>query len=163
MKNSKRHEARRYALQAIYQWDFRKIQKDVFVNQFLEENDVLNNVDLSYFKDLVTGTIQNISDINDLMTVYLDRDISIVNLVELAVLRLGIYELLYRKDVPYKVVIDEALWLTKEFGAQEGYRYVNAVLDVLGNQVRKKGYKMPRGRGPHGPKKFRKRNRDKRK
>ncbi|AJC50287.1 NusB antitermination factor [Coxiella endosymbiont of Amblyomma americanum] len=162
MKNSKRHKARRYAVQALYQWDFEKIQQeDILINQFLEKNDNLS-VDWSYFEDLVTGTIRHLADINSLMIMYLDRDVNVLSLVELAVLRLATYELLHRKDVPYKVIIDEALWLVKEFGAEEGYKYVNAVLDVLSYKVRKEGCKMPRGRGPHGPKKLRKRNRNKR-
>lgn len=86
---------------------------------------------------MVTGTIQQVALIEELMVTHLDRDISALNPIELAVLRLATYELLHRKDVPYKVIIDEALELVKEFGAQEGYKYVNAVLDVLSNQIRK--------------------------
>ena len=136
MKNSKRHRARCYALQALYQWAFGQILEDTLINQFLEENDI-SDADLFYFKDLVTGTVQHVTVIDELMITYLDRDISVLNPVELAALRLATYELLYRKDVPYKVVIDEALELVKEFGAQEGYKYVNAVLDILSNKIRK--------------------------
>ena len=136
MKNNKRHKARRYVLQALYQWAFLETRADTLINQFFEENDI-SNVDLLYFKDLLAGTIQHIAIIDELMVTHLDRDISVLNPVELAVLRLATYELLHRKDVPYKVVIDEALELVKEFGAQEGYKYVNAVLDVLSNQIRK--------------------------
>lgn len=136
MKNNKRHKARRYALQALYQWVFGQTQEGALIKQFLEETDVLDS-DLFYFKDLVTGTIQYVTIIDELIATHLDRDITVLNPVELVVLRLSTYELLYRKDVPYKVVIDEALELVKEFGAQEGYKYVNAVLDVLSNQIRK--------------------------
>lgn len=136
MKNSKRHRARCYTLQALYQWAFSRTREDILINQFLEENDI-SDADLFYFKDLVAGTVQHVTIIDKLMVTYLDRDISVLNPVELAVLRLATYELLYRKDVPYKVVIDEALELVKEFGAQKGYKYVNAVLDVLSNQIRK--------------------------
>ncbi|WP_304985415.1 transcription antitermination factor NusB [Coxiella-like endosymbiont] len=136
MKNNKRHNARRYGLQALYQWAFWETPTDALVNQFSEENDI-SDADLLYFKDLVTGTIQHVALIEELMVTHLDRDISALNPVELAVLRLATYELLHRRDVPYKVIIDEALELVKEFGAQEGYKYVNAVLDVLSNQIRK--------------------------
>ena len=136
MKNNKRHKARRYSLKALYQWSFLETQANTLINQFLEEHDI-SDADLLYFRDLVTGTIQHVSVIDKLMITYLDRDISALNPIELAVLRLAAYELLHRKDVPYKVVIDEALELVKEFGAQEGYKYVNAVLDVLSNQIRK--------------------------
>lgn len=136
MKNNKRHKARSYSLKALYQWSFLETGVNTLINQFLEEHDILD-ADLLYFKDLVTGTIRHVASIDELIVTHLDRDISALNPIELAVLRLSTYELLHRKDVPYKVVIDEALELVKEFGAQEGYKYVNAVLDVLSNQIRK--------------------------
>lgn len=136
MKNNKRHKARSYSLKALYQWSFWEAGANTLIDQFIEEYGILD-ADLLYFKDLVTGTIRYIAVIDELMVTHLDRDISALNPIELAVLRLATYELLHRKDVPYKVVIDEALELVKEFGAQEGYKYVNAVLDVLKNQIRK--------------------------
>ncbi|MFW0072849.1 MAG: transcription antitermination factor NusB [Coxiella-like endosymbiont] len=135
-----RHNARRYALQGLYQWYFGEVKPDDLINQFLEENALndLPDVDLIYFKDLVIGTIQHVAFIDALMIPHLDRKISSLNPVELSALRLAIYELLHRKDVPYKVVINEALELVKEFGAEEGHRYVNAILDVLVPELRKK-------------------------
>ena len=134
---SPRHNARRYALQGLYQWYFGQIKPVELIDQFLEEND-LTDVDLIYFKDLVMGTIQHVALIDKLMISHLDRKMSALNPVELSALRLAIYELLHRKDVPYKVVINEALELVKEFGAEEGHRYVNAILDVLVPELRKK-------------------------
>ena len=131
-----RHNARRYALQALYQWSFGEMKPAELIDQFLEEND-LTDVDLIYFKDLVRGTIQYVALIDELMISHLDRKMSALNPVELSALRLAIYELLHRKDVPYKVVIDEALELVKEFGAEEGHRYVNAILDALVPELRK--------------------------
>lgn len=136
MKNNKRHNARRYALQALYQWAFGEIPSDMLINQFVKEHDV-SDADLPYFKDLIIGTIRHLSLIDELMVTYLDRNISALSPIELMVLRLATYELIHRKDVPYKVIIDEALELVKEFGAQEGYKYVNAVLDVLSNKIRR--------------------------
>lgn len=135
-----RHNARRCALQGLYQWYFGEVQPDELIDQFLEENGLndLTDVDLIYFKDLVIGTIQHVAFIDELMISHLDRKISSLNPVELSALRLAIYELLHRKDVPYKVVINEALELVKEFGAEEGHRYVNAILDVLVPELRKK-------------------------
>lgn len=134
---SPRHNARRYALQGLYQWSFGEIKPVELIDQFLEEND-LTDADLIYFKDLVTGTIQHVTSIDELMISHLDRKMSALNPVELSALRLAIYELLHRKDVPYKVVIDEALELVKEFGAEKGHRYVNAILDALVPELRKK-------------------------
>ena len=139
-KMNLRHNARRYALQGLYQWHFGKVKSDELIDQFLEEDSLndLMDVDLIYFKDLVMGTIQHIALIDELMIAHLDRKMSALNPVELSALRLAIYELLHRKDVPYKVVINEALELVKEFGAEEGYRYVNAILDTLVLELRKK-------------------------
>ena len=132
-----RHNARRYALQGLYQWYFGEMKPAELIDQFLEEND-LADVDLIYFKDLVMGTIQHVALIDELMISHLDRKMSALNPVELSALRLAIYELLHRKDVPYKVVINEALELVKEFGAEKGHLYVNAILDALVPELRKK-------------------------
>lgn len=156
MINENRHNARCYALQLLYQWLFHEIKADALIHQFLEEHET-PEIDLPYFKELVQGTVQHITIIDELMTTHLDRSISNLNPVELSVLRLSIYELLHRGDVPYKVIIDEALKLVKKFGSAAGYKYVNAILDVLSSKIRR-GCKVPRGRGPHGPKKFRKQN-----
>lgn len=134
--NKKRHNARRYAMQAIYQWSYDEIQSDVLIEQFVEEHDV-RDCDFIYFQDAVKGAVQHVSIIDELMVTHLDREISQLNPVELAILRLAIYELLHRKDTPYKVVINEALKLAKEFGAVEGYKYVNAILDAIASEVRK--------------------------
>ena len=136
MINEDRRNARRYALQALYQWSFCKVKSNELISQFLEDYELLKT-DVSYFKELITGTIQNVVLIDRLMTVYLDRKISALDPVELSVLRISIYELLYRKEVPYKVAIDEGLKLVKEFGAEAGYKYVNAILDVLSSAMRK--------------------------
>ncbi|ACJ20656.1 transcription antitermination factor NusB [Coxiella burnetii] len=136
MINKTRHNARRYALQALYQWFFCETKPDALISQFMEEHD-LSDTEVAYFKEVVTGTIQHVAIIDELMTAHLDRKISALNPVELSVLRLSIYELLHRKEVPYKVVIDEALELVKEFGAEAGHKYVNAILDVLSSEIRK--------------------------
>ena len=136
MINEDRRNARRHALQALYQWSFYKVESNALISQFLEDYELLKT-DVSYFKELITGTIQHVDLIDKLMTVHLDRKISALNPVELSVLRISIYELLYRKEVPYKVIIDEALKLVKEFGAEAGYKYVNAILDVLSSEIRK--------------------------
>ena len=133
MKNKKgqpRHNARRYALQALYQWQYAHPDITDVTQQFEEENDI-SDADRGYFKELVTGTIKHVDDIDQKMQSHLDREIATLNPVELSVLRVAIFELLYRLDIPYKVIINEALELTKEFGDVEGHKYVNAVLDAV--------------------------------
>lgn len=137
MKNSiSRHNARRYALQALYQWNFTQHDATQLIRQFFDDHP-LEDTDVDYFSRLVTETIRHCDDIDELMKSHLDRKISALNPVELAVMRLAICELNYCLEIPYKVVIDEALELAKEFGAQEGYKYVNAVLDAVAKKTRK--------------------------
>jgi len=131
-----RKKARRYAIQGIYQWHLSGNPiKDIEL-QFLESINA-KKVDIEYFQEILINTLTSITEIDDLLKPILDRDLEEVNPVELAVLRLASYELNSRLDVPYKVVINEALELTKTFGASEGHKFVNGVLDKLARQLRK--------------------------
>jgi N utilization substance protein B len=135
MKPHARHKARAFALQAIFQWQFAANSISDVEAQYLAE---LNpkKVDAEYFSDLLRSTIKNIEEIDAVITPVLDRKIKELNQVECAILRLAVYELLYRLDVPYKVIINEALELGKKFGTVEGYKYVNGVLDKIAHSSR---------------------------
>ncbi len=134
-KPSLRKKARRYAVQGIYQWHLSGNPiKDIEL-QFLETINA-NKVDIEYFQDVLVGTLADITQIDEQIIPILERSIEEVNPVELAILRLAGYELMSRMDVPYKVVINEALELTKTFGASEGHKFVNGVLDKLAKQLR---------------------------
>lgn len=136
LKPSMRKKARRYAVQGIYQWHLSgNAIKDIEF-QFLE---TINSkkVDVEYFQEILVNTLTGITEIDELLTPVLDRNFEEVNPVELAVIRLACYELMSRIDVPYKVVINEALELTKTFGATEGHKFVNGILDKLARQLRK--------------------------
>jgi len=131
-----RKKARRYAVQGIYQWHLSgNAIKDIEL-QFLESINA-KKVDIEYFQEILVNTLTSITEIDELLIPILDRDFEEVNPVELAVLRLAGYELMSRLDVPYKVVINEALELTKTFGASEGHKFVNGILDKLARQLRK--------------------------
>lgn len=135
-KPSTRKKARRYAVQGIYQWHLSGNPiKDIEL-QFLETINA-KKVDIEYFQDILVNTLSGIPEIDDLLTPILDRAFNEVNPVELSILRLACYELKSRIDIPYKVVINEALELTKTFGASEGHKFVNGVLDKLARQLRK--------------------------
>lgn len=125
-----RHNARCYAMQAIYQWQFTQQNVDEIIQTFQDEND-FQHVDESYFKELVSGVVKEIHEVDITLQPYLDREIQDLNPVELAILRLATYELLYRPDIPYRVVINEAVEIAKEYGSVEGYKYINGVLDAL--------------------------------
>lgn len=135
MKPSARRKARRLALQAVYQWQFTKNSIDEIDAQFREDCNP-NKVDIPYFSELLSGVINNITNIDDQMRPFLDRDIKDINPVELAILRIAIYELVYRSDIPYKVIINEALESAKAFGAEEGFKYINGVLDKVAKKAR---------------------------
>jgi N utilization substance protein B len=130
-----RHKARCFALQAIYQWQFTQDSANHILTQFQTEMD-MHKADLEYFTELLKGVIAQVADIDEQMKPVLDRSVSGLNQVELAVLRIAIYELIHRIDVPYKVILNEALELTKMFGAAEGFKYVNGVLDKLARKLR---------------------------
>lgn len=130
-----RRKTRRLVMQALYLWHFTHHELDVVLREFMDEHD-MNNIDLVYFKKLVTGAITSINILDDHIKPFLDRPIEKLNPVELAILRLAAYEFLECLDVPYKVVINEALELSKKYGSEQGYKYVNGVLDKLALQLR---------------------------
>lgn len=132
---SKRSQARQHALQGLYQWqvtgqDVRDIER-----QFLEDQD-LSRFEISYFRELLYGVPKRLGELDRKLEPLLDRAVKQVDPVERAVLRMGAYELLFQPDIPYRVVINEAIELAKLFGAEQGHRYVNGVLDRLAREVR---------------------------
>jgi transcription antitermination protein NusB len=130
-----RHKARELALQGIYQWQFTQDSLTDIELQFHEDND-MSKVDTDYFSELLHQIPQNVTTIDEHLEKAIDRPFRDLNPVELAVLRIAIYELLFRQDVPYKVIINEALQITKTFGAADGFKYVNGVLDTLSKELR---------------------------
>lgn len=135
MKPQTRRKARALALQAIYQW---QLAADSIVNIKMQFIDKINSkkVDAGYFNELLEGVIKNSEVLDQIIMPLLDRKIKELDEVEFAMLRLATYELKQRPDVPYKVIINEALELTKKFGSIKGYRYVNGVLDKVARLLR---------------------------
>ena len=141
---SARRKARHYAMQALYQWQMTKNSLNGIEAHFRTEYD-FSKVDGDYFSDLVHQVPANLTEIETAFAEHLqDRDLTELDPIELALLRLGSYELIKRIDVPYKVVINEAVSLAKKFGAAESHKYVNAVLDKLAQQVRQLELKAAR-------------------
>lgn len=131
-KPNKRHQARAYAMQAIFQWHFSEEAIEILLQEFIRDHlREEKNIDLDYFRALVFGTLKHNETIDESMTPFLDRPISQLNPVELSVLRLAVFELTHRPEVPHAVVINEAIVLTKEFGSVEGYKFVNGVLNAM--------------------------------
>lgn len=130
-----RRKARRLALQAVYQWQLSRNPAGEIEQQFLE-NSPLTHVDVPYFLEIFRSIPKNREQIDQTMIPVLDRPITDLNPVELAILRIAICELMFQPEVPYRVVLDEALRLAKTFGAVEGYKYINAILDEIVRSIR---------------------------
>lgn len=123
-----RSRARRRALQAVYAWQLSGQNIAQVIAQFRDEQD-MEVADLEYFEALVRGVEKNLGRLDEEMRHFTDREIAQIDPIERGVLRIAAYELLFRIDVPYRVVLNEAIETTKRFGAEHGHTYVNGVLD----------------------------------
>lgn len=130
-----RRNARIAAMQAIYQWQFTGHSIDDILLQFYDEHD-MTSLDQAYFQEMVKGVLQSVTGVDEKFKPLLDRDIDDLNPVELAILRLATFEFMQRLDIPYRVVINEALELAKSYGSEQGHKYVNAILDKLALELR---------------------------
>jgi transcription antitermination protein NusB len=130
-----RSRARRRALQALYAWQMSGSSINSVIEQFRHEQD-MEVADQDYFEDLLRGVERHLDVIDEALKPYIDRDVAQIDPIERAVLRLAGYELKFRPDVPYRVIINEAIEVTKRFGADHGHSYVNGVLDKLAAQLR---------------------------
>ena len=123
-----RSRSRRRALQAIYAWQINGANERDLIAQFAHEQ-AHEIADLEYFEDLVRGVLRHVGELDAALADHLDRGIEEVDPIERAMLRIAAYELQHRLDVPYRVIIDEALNTVKRFGSEHGHTYVNGVLD----------------------------------
>ena len=130
-----RRKARHYGMQALYQWQMTKNAVADIELQFLADYDFAK-VDVEYFHDIIHHVPANLAELEQAFIPHLDRAIAELDPIELALLRLGSYELVKRVDIPYKVAINEAVSLAKKFGATDGHKYINGVLDKLAQHVR---------------------------
>lgn len=134
-QQKQRHRARRLAMQALYQWNYNHTPTKELISMMLEEQGAIK-LDREYFEALVKGVINDIDRVDAALQPLLDRELTALNPVELAILRVSSYEMLDKIKIPYRVVINEGVELAKEFGSEQGYKYVNAVLDKLAKQCR---------------------------
>lgn len=130
VKPAARRKARRFALQALYEWSISQNPMFEIEARYRVEND-MHKVDLDYFHELIHEAVKNCARIDDIFMAHLDRKLHELDHVERAILRVSTYELLYRPDVPYRVVINEGIELAKDFGATDSHRYVNGILDEV--------------------------------
>jgi transcription antitermination protein NusB len=130
-----RSRARRRALQALYAWQLSGSHMNAVIEQFRHEQD-MEVADLDYFEDLLHGVAAHVDELDKALKPYVDREVAQIDPIERAVLRLAAYELKFRPDVPYRVILNEAIEVTKRFGAEHGHSYVNGVLDKLAGELR---------------------------
>jgi N utilization substance protein B len=131
----KRSWARRCAAQALYEWQLTRQEPTQIAAQFLANQD-LGKADLDYFRELVTQIPARVAEIDAALAPFLDRPPSQVDPVECAILRIGGYELLQHPSMTYRIILNEAIELAKMFGAEQGHRFVNGVLDKVARVVR---------------------------
>lgn len=134
-KTAARRKARRFAMQALYQWQMTRDSLSGIETQFRTDND-MRKTDVDYFHEILHGVPECLDDIDTAIKPFLDRELNELDQVERAILRLSTYELIKRVDVPYRVVINEGIELAKTFGATESHKYVNGILDKVAQRAR---------------------------
>lgn len=135
VKPAARRRARQLVVQALYQWQLSATPIETVQQEFYRFVD-MKKIDKDYFDELVLQIPPLVSELDSHFSVYLDRPLDELTPIELAILRLATYELAKRLDIPYRVVINEALELTKIFGATEAHKYVNGVIDKVAQDLR---------------------------
>lgn len=131
-----RRQARRYLVQALYGWQLTQQRQVSNLESPLLVDKAVRQVDKPYFNEILQAIVANVAPFDQHITSCLDRPLNDVDPIELAILRLGVYELAKRIEIPYRVVINEALELAKVFGNEESHKYINGVLDRLARKLR---------------------------
>ena len=130
-----RSRARRLAMQGLYEWQLSgNAPQDILVN-YHQQHD-LSKVDRDYFQELLLNVPKQLQELDQTLSPYLSRPIGEIDPIELAILRLATYEFIHRLDVPYRVVINEAVELAKTFGGEAGHKFVNGTLDKVAMTTR---------------------------
>ena len=132
---AQRRKARHFGLQALYQWTLSEASLVDIDAEFRVDND-FRHTDGEYFQALLRGVMEDVESLEALFSPLLDRALDDLDPIERNLLRMGTFELKERIDVPYKVVINEAVSLAKKFGATESHRYINGILDKVASELR---------------------------
>ncbi|MEJ2415644.1 MAG: transcription antitermination factor NusB [Exilibacterium sp.] len=140
-----RRRARHYAMQALYQWQMTGAALNVIEAEFHTDND-MSKVDVDYFRELLHRVPGQVSEIDAAYEPYLqERGLSELDSITQALLRLAVFELMRRPDIPYRVVINEAVALAKKFGAADSHKFINGVLDRAATVLRTLEVQAARG------------------
>ncbi len=136
---SERRVARKLALIAIYQWQMTDNSYEEIYAGLLEDKDLSTDIpkaDMAFFQSLTKCAMEKTTEVDEILTPFLDREAEHLDQIERAVLRLATCELLSHSEVPYKVIVNEAVNLSKKFGADQAHKFVNGVLDKVANNLR---------------------------
>ena len=130
-----RRKGRILAFQALYSWDLGNVDVDNVLDFAWVEKETLERMgeeSLSFTRLLVSGTIEHIEEIDSVIKSHLTNwDFDRLNKVDLAILRISVYPLLFQKDIHSSIIIDEAIDISKEFGSDDSFKFINAVLDSI--------------------------------
>ena len=132
---SSRRRSRELALQGIYQWRLTSDDPEQIEKQIRAEKG-MGRYDAEFFSKLLRGVLTQHAELETAVTMHLDRTLNELSPVEFSVLMIGAYELIHHPEIPYRVIINEAVELAKTFGGTDGHKFVNGVLDKLAAQVR---------------------------
>lgn len=131
-----RVRARRTAVQACYQWLINRQPVSAVIKEFENDRAELKKADQEYFRELMQGVNRCSSELDENIIPLLDRPLAEVNTVEHAILMLGMYELIHHPELPWRIIVNEAVDLAKMFGAEQSYKYINGVLDKAARRIR---------------------------
>ena len=140
-----RVRSRRSIIQAYYQWMLTRRPVGEIITEFKTDRAELKKADVDYFRDALRGMVAQADQLESELQPFLDRPPAELDPVERAVLTLGQYELMHHPEIPYRVVINEAVELAKMFGAEQSHKYVNGVLDKLARKYREVETRRPGG------------------
>jgi len=127
--------ARKLAMQALYRWQLNDAPWQDLITEFATEEG-MDKADSEYFREVVEGVVGARTDLDTDLTALMDRAPALLDPIEHAILLIGIFELKSRPEIPYRVVINEGISLAKRFGATDGHKFVNAVLDRAARTIR---------------------------
>lgn len=133
--SGQRSVARKLALQALYRWQLNECPWQDLIQEFSDAQD-MPRADREYFRELIEGVWRERESLDAGLSQWTDRVPALLDPIEHGILLMGLYELRHRLDVPYRVAISEAVSLAKRFGATDGHKYVNAVLDRAARVLR---------------------------
>jgi len=143
-KKSSRRRSREFAVQGLYQWLVAHTDPTLIAAEIAESPE-FEKADVAYFRTLLNGAIENATELEAMIAPFLDRGVTALSPIEHGILLLGGYELMRELEVPYRVVINEAVELAKSYGGTDGHKYVNGVLDKLAARLRQIEVRAERG------------------